>query len=148
VNIRPPSDRALLWISLAAEAAIGPALLVAGYAMGLGFGLGAYLYILCSAVVVPLFIFGAGRFKFVAWQLGVASLTLSVIADNIWNHAIFRGEILQVAFVFWALGTLSSSPVPIYFLLRPLAPRHRYIAGAVIAAVAIALSLGVKKITG
>ena len=32
--------------------------------------------------------------------------------------------------------------------LRPLAPRHRYIAGAVIAAVAIALSLGIRKITG
>lgn len=148
MNIRPPSDRALLWISLAGEAVVGPAFLVAGYAMGLVFGLGAYFYVLCCAVVVPLLMFGAGRFKLVAWQLGVASLTLSVIGDNIGNHAISRREIPRVAFVFWALGILSSSPAPIYLLLSPLTPRRRYIAGAVIAAVAIALSLGLKKITG
>ncbi len=116
--------------------------------MGLAFGVGGFLYIVCCAVVVPLFIFGAGRFKLVAWQLGVASLALSVIGDNIWNHAILRDEIPRVVFLFWALGALSSSPVPVYFLLKPLTPRRRYIAGAVIAGVAIALSLGLKKIAG
>jgi len=148
MNVRPPSERALLWISFAAEAALGPAFLVAGYAMGLVFGVGGFFYIVCCAVVVPLFIFCAGRLKLIAWQVGIASLVLSVIGDNIWNHAIFRGEIPRVAFLFWALGTLSSSPVPIYFLLRPLTPRRRCIAGAVIAGLAIALSLGLEKIAG
>ena len=95
MNILLPSDRALLWISLAGEAAVGPAFLVAGYAMGLVFGLGAYFYVLCCAVVVPLLMFGAGRFKLVAWQLGVASLTLSVIGDNIGNHAISEAKFLE-----------------------------------------------------
>ena len=93
--------------------------------MGLVFDLGGYFYFLCSVVVVPLFILGAGRFKLLAWQLGVVSLTLCVLADNLWNHAILRGDVPRVAFVFWTLGTLLSSPVPIYFLLRPLTPRRR-----------------------
>ena len=55
MDIRPPSERALLWISLVAEVAIGPIFLAIGYSIGLIYAPAAIFYILCCAVVVPLF---------------------------------------------------------------------------------------------
>jgi hypothetical protein len=128
--------------------AIGPMFLVAGYSLGLVFASAAIFYVICSVFAVPLFVVGSGRLRYLVWQLGVASLTLSVIGDDIRSHAILRSEIPRVAFVFWALGTLSSSPVPICFLLMPMTRRRRFVAGTVLAAVALALWIGIKRIAG
>jgi hypothetical protein len=122
--------------------------LVAGYSLGLIYASAAIFFVICCAVAVPLFVVGAGRLKYFVWQLGVASLTLSVIGDNVRSRAILRSEIPRIAFVFWALGTLSSSPVPICFLLMPMTRRRRFLAGTVLAALALALWIGLKRITG
>jgi len=37
--------------------------------------------------------------------------------------------------MFWAFGTVISSPLPILFILRPLSTRERFIYGAVIVAI-------------
>lgn len=128
--------------------ALGPLFLRAGYAIpGVVFGAAGGAYILCCLFVVPLLILGAGRLKFVIWQLATLSLSVAVIADNLRLNAIRRSDIGSVFYVFWALGTLLSSPLPIYFLLRPMPVRQRYIAGIAIAAAAVALWLGLKRIT-
>jgi len=137
------------WITLAGAVAIGPAFLLIGYRIpGLVFGATTIANALLCAVVVPLLTVAAGRFKFLAWQTAVISITLAVVGDNVRLNAIQRNEILSVAYVFWAAGTLLSSPFPIYLLLKPLAPRQRYIAFVLIGLIALALWLGIKKVTG
>jgi hypothetical protein len=59
-----------------------------------------------------------------------------------------RSEIAGVVFVLWVSGTLFSSPLPVYLLLRPISSRKRYIASIAVAAVALVLWFGMKKITG
>jgi hypothetical protein len=131
------------WISLCAAILIGPVLLGVGSAVpGLIYGAAAMYYFLCCAIIVPLLVVLADRLKAWAWQIAIGSLTLTVISDG-----IPRSQIASVTFVFWALGTLLSSPVPIYFLLRPSTPRQRYVYGIAIATTAIALWLGLKGIT-
>ena len=137
------------WMSVVAAIAIGPVFLSIGYATpGLIFGAAAAAYFLGCAIVVPLLTLVAGRLKFSTWQLAIVSFTFTVIGDNLRLGSMHRSEILRVAYVFWALGTLLSSPLPIYFLLRPLTWRRRYVFGIAIAAVALALWLGIKRITG
>jgi hypothetical protein len=90
----------------------------------------------------------ADRLKFLAWQMAIVSIVLAVVGDNLRLNAIHRSEIPSVAFGFWAGGTLLSSPLPIYSLLKPLRSRQRYIVAILIVAIALALSLGLKRITG
>jgi hypothetical protein len=136
-------------VSLAAALAIGPAFLLAGHRIpGLMLGAAAGAYILICSVVVPLLTIAAGRLKFVVWQLAIISIAAAVVGDNLRLNAIHRSEIPSVAYVLWAGGTLLSSPLPVYFLLKPLAPRQRYIVSMLIGAVALALWLGLKRITG
>jgi hypothetical protein len=73
---------------------------------------------------------------------------LAVVGDNLRLNAIHRNEIASTAYVFWAGGTLLSSPLPIYLLLKPLAPRQRYIWGITVGAIAVALWVGIIRITG
>lgn len=135
------------WGSLVAAACIGPAFLLVGYHIpGLIFGAAAGADFLLCALVVPLLVLAAGRMKFVTWQLAIISITLAVIGDNVRLNAGHRAEIAAVAYVFWASGTLLSSPVPIYFMLRPLTPSRRLIFSIMIALLAIALWCGVKRI--
>lgn len=136
------------WTSVAAAAAIGPVFVIAGYSAGLAFGAGAVGLVLLCVFIVPVLTFAADRLKFLAWQLAIVSIVLAVVGDNLRLNAIHRGEIPSVAFGFWAGGTLLSSPLPIYFLLKPLSSRQRYIVGIMIIAVIVALSLSLKRITG
>lgn len=137
------------WISFVAAIAIGPAFLLIGYQVpSLIFGAAAGASILLCAIVVPLLTFAAGRLKFIAWQLAIISIVLAVIGDNLRENAIHRSEIPSMAYVLWAGGTLLSSPLPIYFLLKPLALRQRYIVGIIIGATALALWFGLRRITG
>lgn len=137
------------WIVLVAAVAIGPAFLLIGYQIpGLVFGAAAAADVLLCAIVVPLLTLAAGRLKFLVWQLAIISIVLAVIGDNLRVNAINRSQIPSVAYVFWAGGTLLSSPLPIYFLLKPLALRQRFIVGIIVGAIALALWIGIKRITG
>jgi hypothetical protein len=136
------------WISLIAAIAVGPVFLKIGYKTGLVFDAAAFAYFLCCMFVVPILTLCAGRLKFLTWQIAILSLAFTVVEDNLRLNAIYPSEIAGIAFLFWALGTLLSSPVPIYFLLRPLAPRQRYAFGVVLAVAALALWFGIKRITG
>jgi hypothetical protein len=135
--------------SLVAAVAAGPVFLGIGYQLpGLMFRAAAGAFVLFGVIVVPLLTLAAGRLKFLAWQVAVVSNSLTVIADNLRVHAVYRREILSMAYVFWAGGTLLSSPLPIYFLLKLSSPRRRYLVGIMVGIIAAVLWLGIKRVTG
>jgi len=138
----PLDQRVREWLIAAGAVAIGPIFLGVGYAANLMFGLAAAAFLWVCAVVVPLLTYASGRLKFLVWQLAVLSLVLSDVGDNLRLHAIQGQEILAVAFGSWTLGTLISSPLPIYMLMRPLEKRQRIIVGLIIAVAALALYVG------
>jgi hypothetical protein len=120
-----------------------------GYSIpGFVFGAAAAGYIICCAIVVPLLVLLSGRLKFWAWQFAIASLTLAVLADNVRLKSLHQSQIGAVAYTFWAIGTLLSSPLPVYFLLRSMAPQRRYVLGIVIVVIIVGLWIGIKRITG
>jgi len=136
------------WIGFAAAIALGPGFLFIGDRIpGLIFGAAAGAYILVCLIVVPLLTIAAGRLKFFVWQAATISLALSVIVDNVRINAMHGSEILSATYVFWAFGSLLSSPVPIYFILKPLDSRHRYMACVFIGTIALLLWLGVRHVT-
>jgi hypothetical protein len=130
-------------IAISVAVALGPVFTAAGYCMHLIYDSGAVFYFLFCALVIPFVTLLASRSRFLTWQLAVFSLMLSVIFDNLRVNAIDRREIVSVSFLFWAVGTLLSSPVPAFLLLRSVTPRHRYVFGALI----VVLWVGVKRIT-
>lgn len=139
------------WVGVGAvfaSIAFGPVFLKVGYALHLVFGAGGIFYLICSIIVVPLLTLAAGRWKFVAWQAAIISVTVTVIYDFYVPNPVDRGDVPRTAYVFWAGGTLFSAPLPVYFFLRPMAPRQRLVFALVLAAVGIAMWLGLKRITG
>ncbi len=137
------------WACLGLSIALGPVFLEAAYAIpGLIFGAAAGFYVLVCLLVVPLIVLLAGRLKFVVWQLSIFSIIVAVILDDLSDHAVRHSEIPRVLFVFWVLGTLFSSPLPIYFFLKPMNWRARAIWGVSIVAAGIIIWLGMKRITG
>lgn len=114
--------------------------------LGLVFAGAGLAAVLGYVVIVPLVILIADRLKFYVWQLAVASFSVTVIIDNLLARAIYPRQIATVLFGFWALGTLPSSPVPVYFLLRPMTPRRRYLYGIAIVAIGVGLWFGIKRI--
>jgi hypothetical protein len=149
MEISPMGGRLQEWLGVVAAIAIGPAFVLIGNRVpGLIFGAAAGAYFLLCAIIVPLLTLAAGRLKFLAWQLAIVSVVLAVIGDNLRLNAIHRTEIPSTAFVFWASGTLLSSPVPIYFVLKPLPLRQRYLGGIIIVAIALGLWFGIKRVTG
>ena len=136
------------WICLIVAIAIGPVFLLTGYHIpGLMYGAAAAAVIGVWVIVVPWLTIAAGDFKLLVWQISILSITCAIIGDNLRLNAIHRKELVGAAYVFWACGTLLSSPLPIYFLLRPLETRRRFIVGGIIVIVALTLGLGIKKIT-
>lgn len=148
VNHQLGGRRLLPWLSVVAAIAIGPVFILLGYAMGLVYGAAGLAYLVCCAAVVPLVTAIAGRMWFFSWQLAVASLTWAVIGDNLRLNSIHGREILSVAYGFWAIGTLLSSPLPIWLVLHPLKRRQRYIVGVAIAGVGLAILFGMARIVG
>jgi hypothetical protein len=136
------SRRSREWLSLAGALALGPLFIVVGYSLGLVFAPASYYFFACCLLIVPLLTIAAGRYKFLAWQLAVLSLALAVAGDNLRLHAIHYIEVPGLVYGFWAIGVLLSSPVPVYFLLRALKGRRRYVAGILVVVVAVALWLG------
>ena len=105
-------------IATIAALALGPVFLTIGYFRGLVFAAGPLAYFLVCIVIVPFLTFAAGRLKFLAWQLAIISLTLSVVGDDLRLGIMPSTRILVFGCRFWAVGSLLSSPLPIYFLLR------------------------------
>jgi hypothetical protein len=111
------------------------------------------IYVACFVFVVQFVILVAGRLKFIAWQLAIVSSSLAFLADDLrivakYHANMYPSEVLSVLFVMWGMGTLFSSPLPVYFLLRPMASKKRYVASISVAAAALALWFGMKRITG
>ena len=144
----PLDNRQRDLIAFCLAVALGPLFTVAGYAMHLIYGAAAVFYFLCCALVIPFVTLASVRFRFLTWQLAVFSMLLSVIVDNLRIGGIRGRDAVTVPFIFWAVGTLFSSPVPAYLFLRSMKPRNRYIFGVLIVLLGIALWLGVKRITG
>jgi hypothetical protein len=132
--------------SILAAIGIGPLFLVIADRVGLLFRAAASGYMLVCVLVIPLLTVLARRFKFLAWQVSVASMAITVISDDLRIHAIHRTEIIPVGYVFWAFGTLLSSPLPVYFFLKPLHGRMRTITFICIVAIASGLWLGIYSV--
>jgi hypothetical protein len=126
----------------------GPLFVLAVSFLHLIYGAAGIFFLLWCALVLPCAIVFSRTFRLVTWQLAVVSLIVSGLAANLGMDAFKQGVMFKVVFVFWALGSLLSSPVPIYTLLRSTTPRNRLIIGVAIAIVGVALWLGVKRITG
>ncbi len=150
------ADKMTLWpkdirlrdqTAIAAAVVWGPLFYYLIGSLGLVFGGAGIASFFCYAVIVPLVMLIADRLKFFVWQLAVASFSVTVIVDNIRLGAIYPSQIAGVLFGFWAIGTLLSSPLPIYFLLRPMASSQRYRYAIAIVAIGLALWFGIKKIT-
>jgi hypothetical protein len=136
------------WISLVAAVAAGPAFLLVGYHVsGLVFRAAAGAGLIVFILVVPLLVALAGALRFIVWQVAIASMTVTVIADDLRLHAMHQSEIAPTTFVFWAAGTLLSSPLPIYLFLKGLRGRERYLACILIAVIATALWFGIEAVT-
>lgn len=144
----PANDRVRDSFACVLAVAQGPLCVLAAYSMHLLYGSAAVFFFLWCALVLPWVIVLSRNVRILIWQLAVVSLTLSVIGDNLRIRAINNRDLLRVTFVFWAVGCLLSSPVPIYRLLRSMTPRNRLIFGFAIVLTGVALWLGVKRITG
>jgi len=139
------------WAGIVLATALGPVFLLTGIANP-NFILPA-TYVLSCIFVVPLVILVAGRSAFLAWQLAIVSLSLAFLEHDLrivaqYDDTMRASEIASVVFVLWVIGTLFSSPLPVYLLLRPMSSRKRYIASIAVGAAALALWFGMKKITG
>src|SRR5579863_1854338 len=118
----PTNDRARVGLACVLAIAQGPLCILAGYSLHLIYGSAAVFFLLWCALILPWIIVLSRDFKIFIWQLAVVCLALSVIGDNLRIGAINSLELLRVAFVFWAVASLLSSPVPIYALLRSMTP--------------------------
>ena len=108
-------------------------------AAGLGVGFG-YLSILAGygwliaagpylVLVIPLVVtFLADQRKLLVWQACILSLVLYVLAYDSRLGWMGWSVTLKVAFVFWAIGTIFSSPVPASIFLRRFRGRSKYVA--------------------
>jgi len=137
------------WTGLVLAIAVGPVWLEAANAIpGLIFRAAAGFYILVCLLAVPLIVLLARRLKFIVWQISIVSLAGVIILDDLRSHAVFHSEIPGMLFVFWTIGTLFSSPLPIYFFLKPMNWRARAIWGVWIVTAGIVIWLGMRRITG
>src|SRR5579863_9275557 len=108
-------------LSVAAAVALGPIFLFLGYRANLMFAAGAIAYLALCVAVVPLIVAFGGRFRFLVWQLAALSLALSVVIDDLSVEAVPSAHVKEftgVAFGFWAIATVLSSPLPIFLLVQ------------------------------
>ena len=144
----PINDRTRDRLAFALAVAQGPLFALAIYSLHLIFGAAGIFFFLWCALIIPWIILLSSHFRFLTWQLAVVSVILSGLGASLGIEAIKQREMFKVGFVFWALASLLSSPVPIYTLLRPMMPRNRVTVGFLIVLAGIALWFGVKRITG
>lgn len=121
-------SRKFEWLSIPASISIGPLFLLLGYEMNLMFGAGAAIYFAICLSVVPLVVAFGGRFRFLVWQLGALSLALSVVIDDLRveaNPGAHLKEYAGVGLAFWAIASVLSAPLPIFFIFQMVHARKR-----------------------
>lgn len=128
------------WLSVAAAVVAGPVSSAIGHSMHLVYALAGMFYFLFCATVIPLLAYAAGRLKFLVWQVAIFSLIVTTIYENRSVGVNMGGrELFTMVYFFWFSGTLVSSPLLIYYRLKPLPPRRRFIEGAIFAVTALVL---------
>jgi hypothetical protein len=96
-------------------------------------------------VLIPATVLLSERLKILVWQASVITFAVYVLAWNLFVQKIdfARGgaglSFAQIAFVLWTAVTIPSSPVPLYFWLRRVAPPTRYYFASVVVASAVVL---------
>lgn len=116
-------------LSIAAAIALGPVFLFLGYRAHLMFAAGAIAYFALCVAVVPLIVAFGGRFRFLVWQLAALSLALSVVIDDLSIEAVPSAHLKEftgVAFGFWAIATVLSSPLPIFLFVQRWRARRQH----------------------
>jgi hypothetical protein len=133
-------DRTALSVALLGGIAFAFFAIEAGAASHHGF-LVAVSYVL---VFIPATVLLSERLKILVWQASVITFAVCVLAWNLFVQKIdfVRGgaglSFAQIVFVLWTAVTIFSSPVPLYFGLRRVAPPTRYyLASAVVASVVV-----------
>src|SRR5262249_39760101 len=119
------------WLFLAAAVLAGPAFGASVNAAGMVYGIAGAFYFVFCATIIPLLSYGAGRFKFLAWQLAVISLVVSCTWDG--SSGGFRAhgrELFTWLYFSSFFAELLSAPLPLYYRLAALPKRRRYIEGA------------------
>ena len=110
-----------------------------------GFGwliVGAFLVVPCITIYL------ADQRKLLVWQICIMSFVLYVLADNLrMGRRVGSKDALKIVFVFWATGTIASSPAPLYWYLRRLQGRTRQVACIAAAILAVVLWVLIQRIT-
>jgi hypothetical protein len=69
-----------------------------------------------AILVIPcIVVYVADQRKMLVWQVCILSYALYVLADNWRIRGLGRLEAVKIVLLFWALGTVASSPAPIFF---------------------------------
>jgi len=106
-----------------------------------------YILFAFQILVIPLIAYVSDTQRFLVWQVGVCGLTGSLLMGIMHAGGVTKREILPVGFVFWATGTILSSPAPIYWFLIRVEKSKRILVFIPIALCILALWLSVKQIT-
>lgn len=78
-------------------------------------------------LVIPgIVVYVADQRKLLVWQVCILSSALYVLLNNWHIGGLGKTEALQIIFGFWGLGTLTSSPAPLYYYLKKARTRKSY----------------------
>jgi len=128
------------WLFLTAAVFAGPAFVACVNAGHMVYGVAGGFYFVFCATIIPLLTYGAGRFKFLAWQIAVISLVVSGTWDGSSGGFQVHGRELFTWLYFSSFfAELLSAPLPLYYRLAALPKRRRYIEGAIFAGLAVVL---------
>src|SRR5579871_111006 len=115
------NSHAFVTLSILATLLLGPISLIAGYRGHVMYGAAAHFYFLVSAVIIPAIVVCGGEYKILTWQAAAISLALSVAIDDLRLEANIGPHLKEyagIAFGFWAISTVLSAPLPIFWFLR------------------------------
>jgi hypothetical protein len=113
-------DKIALLVASGLGAAFGYLAILAGFA---GVTVGAFYGI----VVIPLVVvFFAEQRRLLVWQVCVISFASAIVMVNVHFRVMRWGEGPAVFLLFWAIGSVLSSPAPGYFYLQRAKKRKSY----------------------
>ena len=101
-------DKIALPVAVLLGVAFGYFTMLAGFA---GLLVGGFYGILVVPLVV---LFVADQRKILAWQACIISFALSIVVGNGLSGGLGSAEALTIFFGFWPIGTVISSPVPMF----------------------------------
>lgn len=113
-------DKLALVVAVVLGASAGYLSLLAGY--GWLVVAAPYAILIIPCIVVYL----ADHWKILVWQVCILSYAVSVLIGNWRIGGLGRIEAVKIVFIFWTLGTVASSPAPIFFYLRKARARKSY----------------------